>query len=66
VGGPPGHTAGWGRAAWAAGARDCTLRRPRARPPAGARDWEPVLHRFEQRLASLASPVESFGHASLA
>jgi glycosyltransferase involved in cell wall biosynthesis len=40
--------------------------RTRARQTALASDWEPVLHRFTQRLAALASPIESFGHASLA
>jgi glycosyltransferase involved in cell wall biosynthesis len=40
--------------------------RARARQTALASDWEPVLHRFEQRLAALASPMEGFGHASLA
>ncbi len=37
-----------------------------ARQTALANDWEPVLHRFELRLAELAQPIESFGHASLA
>jgi glycosyltransferase involved in cell wall biosynthesis len=40
--------------------------RARARQTALAHDWEPVLRRFELRLAALAQPVESFGHASLA
>jgi glycosyltransferase involved in cell wall biosynthesis len=40
--------------------------RARARQTALASDWEPVLHRFEARLAELAQPIESFGRASLA
>jgi len=63
---PPGDSAGFVRAACAAVERDCTPLRQRARQTALASDWEPVLHRFEQRLATLANPVESFGHASLA
>jgi glycosyltransferase involved in cell wall biosynthesis len=45
---------------------DLSALRARARQTALASDWEPVLHRFEQRLAALASPIEGFGHASLA
>jgi glycosyltransferase involved in cell wall biosynthesis len=45
---------------------DLNALRACARQTALALDWEPVLHRFEQRLAALANPIESFGHASLA
>jgi glycosyltransferase involved in cell wall biosynthesis len=71
---PAGDADGFVRAACAAvGSGTVALRadavgalRARARQTALASDWEPVLHRFEQRLAALADPVESFGHASLA
>ena len=45
---------------------DISALRARARQTALASDWEPVLRRFERRLAVLASPIESFGRASLA
>jgi glycosyltransferase involved in cell wall biosynthesis len=45
---------------------DISALRARARQTALASDWEPVLHRFEQRLAALAQPTESFGHATVA
>jgi glycosyltransferase involved in cell wall biosynthesis len=61
-----GDADGFVRAACAAAGTDTTALRQRARQTALASDWEPVLHRFEQRLAVLANPVESFGHASVA
>jgi len=64
-----GDTDGFVRAACSAACSDLealSALRARARRTALASDWEPVLHRFEQRLAALANPVESFGHASLA
>jgi glycosyltransferase involved in cell wall biosynthesis len=63
---PAGDADGFVRAACAAVQRDLGPLRERARQTALASDWEPVLHRFEQRLAALANPVETFGHASLA
>jgi glycosyltransferase involved in cell wall biosynthesis len=55
-----------GTAAATAGAAMAALR-ARARQTALASDWEPVLHRFEQRLSALAAaPMGAFGHASLA
>jgi glycosyltransferase involved in cell wall biosynthesis len=61
-----GDADGFVHAACTAASSDLQALRERARQTALASDWEPVLHRFEQRLAALASPVESFGHASLA
>jgi glycosyltransferase involved in cell wall biosynthesis len=63
---PSGDADAFVRAACDAVARDTTALRQRARQTALASDWEPLLHRFEQRLAALARPVETFGHASLA
>ena len=54
------------QAACRAAASDLGALRARARQTALANDWEPVLHRFELRLAELAQPIETFGHASLA
>jgi len=54
------------QAACRAACSDLGALRLRARQTALASDWEPVLHRFEQRLAELAQPIEAFGHASLA
>jgi glycosyltransferase involved in cell wall biosynthesis len=45
---------------------DLAALRRRARQTALASDWEPMLHRFEQRLAELARATEVFGHASVA
>jgi glycosyltransferase involved in cell wall biosynthesis len=47
------------RAACAAATGDMAALRQRARQTALASDWEPVLHRFEQRLVALAHPVAS-------
>jgi glycosyltransferase involved in cell wall biosynthesis len=63
---PPGDAEAFVQAACTATIGDISALRARARQTALASDWEPVLHRFEQRLAALASPIESFGHASLA
>ena len=54
------------QAACRAACSDLGALRARARQTALASDWEPVLHRFEQRLVELVQPIESFGHASLA
>ncbi|HEX6723105.1 MAG TPA: glycosyltransferase family 1 protein [Burkholderiaceae bacterium] len=54
------------QAACSAAGGDLGAIRARARQTALANDWEPVLHRFEMRLAELAQPIEGFGHASLA
>ena len=54
------------QAACRAATSDLGALRARARQTALANDWEPVLHRFELRLAELAQPIETFGHASLA
>jgi len=61
-----GDADGFVQAACSAAGSELEAIRARARRTALASDWEPVLHRFEQRLAALSSPVESFGHASLA
>jgi glycosyltransferase involved in cell wall biosynthesis len=63
---PVGDGDAFVRAACAAASGDMAALRQRGRQTALASDWEPVLHRFEQRLVALAHPVESFGHASVA
>jgi hypothetical protein len=61
-----GDDAAFVQAACFAACADTSAIRARARQTALANDWEPVLHRFEMRLAELAQPIEGFGHASLA
>jgi glycosyltransferase involved in cell wall biosynthesis len=63
---PAGDADAFVQAACRAAGADAGALRARARQTALAHDWEPVLHRFEMRLAELAQPVEGFGHASLA
>jgi glycosyltransferase involved in cell wall biosynthesis len=61
-----GDGAAFVQAACIAACADTSAIRARARQTALAHDWEPVLNRFELRLAELAQPIEGFGHASLA
>jgi glycosyltransferase involved in cell wall biosynthesis len=63
---PAGDADAFVQAACQAACSELGALRARARQTAAASDWDTVLHRFEQRLAELARPIEPIGHASLA